>query len=361
MNESRKQQFLDEIYHVSNIKIEPTIKEIRLALKYFEAISDFEEVWGTDVAEQPYYVINNLVEQLAEQLSPQLPSEFASDGESLRLSIARILFLYNRWCRENKIPADDGITRGKWVKAAKASTWVVKSPSHLQELLNETLSPEAAETADLCNRGVAWLAFAGLTKQEILTVPVGAFDLEDMTVTVQRDGGAVTIQLVKESQRCLNLLATLSSFTLYSPQYKDGVIRVRRYDSDRITRGVCKRRSTTPVAGPSNHIAFITNIFSKWRRAGEINLSYEGLHKSGFYYRAYLEELADGTSYAGNAEFTGRPSRVNREIHIEELDRFVAERIKEGGGKSQKSDTERVWRRKIYNEYLLWKRVSGVL
>lgn len=361
MNAPRKQQFLDEIYHIGNIRIEPTVKEIRLALKYFDLIAPYEEEWGCDVAEQPYYVINDLVEQLTHQLLSGSLDETAQDRDSVSLSVARILFLYNRWCRENKIPADDGITRGKWVKAAKASTWIVKSPSHLQELLDDTLSPEAAETADLCNRGVAWLAYAGLTKKEIMTAPSSAVDFDDMTITVLRDGRPVKLRLEKESRLCLKLLSTLSSFTLYNTQYKDGVIRVRRYDSDRLTRGISKRRSTTPVEGPSNHVAFITNIFCKWRRYSEMNLSYEGIRKSGVYYRAYMEELADGVPYTGDTSSIGITSRISCDIHIEELDRFVADRIREGDCKSEKSDSEHVWRRKIYNEYLLWKRIVGVL
>lgn len=360
MNKERKQQFLNEIYNVGNIKLRMSSKDILLAVRCMEIVESLEIEWKQDIAEQTYVVVNRSVESIAKKLHESNFDTGYTDETQLKIAIASVLFLYNRWCREHKYPANIEITRSKWVKEAKGAMWVVKDPQHLQSVLDETLTPEAAKTSDLVARGVAWLAYAGLTRREILTVPVSALDLKKMVITIKRGEDVLEISLPKECRLCMSLLAQLDSFIKFSSQYISGVSEQPRYQSDRLTRAVAKVRENQTgrramsSEGPENEDLFVVNMLYKAKATRGVTLTYDGLLKSGFYYRAYLEEQEQGIFFPAD-EPIGRKSRLPIEVHIPELDRFVEFKVSE----SKNPSPEIVWRRKIYNGYRLWKRVCG--
>ena len=89
MNEQRKLQFIEETFHGS---------EYKEAEMCFKQISNFEDRWGTDIAERPSPDVDTAIREAARQAS----NLYGGDEVRTRMSIAKTLFLYNKWCRKNK-------------------------------------------------------------------------------------------------------------------------------------------------------------------------------------------------------------------------------------------------------------------
>lgn len=346
MNANRKHDFVETL----------SIDKRAAAEDVLNAVAPVEADVGVDVAEMSFASLNRAIERSADDIATLYTD---IDGISLRMMIADVIYKYNKWCRKNGIPASGLITQCQWVAAAKASSWMIASPRHLAQILNDTLDPESEQTADLCIRGVVWLTYAGLTRDEILNLSTSAFRASSMSVTVQRDGVDVKVKIPREGVPSLRMLVTLDSFVSYHPSSEEGIVILPRYNSDRLVRGAARVRKSSLNPMPTNSVVFINNAFSRWRGADNIDLSYEKVYRCGFYHRAYSIETAGAPITERNQVF-GRNVRITKEFMNEELERLVDIRLGESGEGGNKSAARRQhWRKKVYNEYLLWKVVTG--
>jgi len=370
MNQDRKTRFIDEIYD-TGWKVAPSTKEIRLADRFFQYIVTYENVWGADVAEQSKSVVDSVIEATGDAFS----GEFGGNSNLARMSVARTLYLYNRWCRSNKIYANPEITKCHYARIAKASTWVLRSPADLQTVLDRVAMPESAIPADLFRRGVAWLSYIGMSRDEIVMTDAGDYDEQLMIIRGHRNGVETVFHVPIESKACFSTLASTDVFTDYSN--KDGQMQAMRVDGSALIRPAVrgKRRlkksdaeigQTTAQRGgmPKDPAVFVNNaLYGLQKHLKGFDLSYTTLYKNGFYYRAWLEEerLPVRERFAPKADILKGPVRISEREHVAELDKMVSEYLANTKIMSNHPNVDREqreWRRKLYNDYLLWRWVA---
>lgn len=365
MNRERKDKFIDEIFD-AGWKVTPSTKEIRLASRVFDIIEGYEEAWDCDVAEQSLGTLNILIREIGDKIS----SDFDGNQNLAKLSVAKILYLYSKWCRSNKIKATPDITRCHYARVAKAATWVIKSPFYLQELLDSVSLPDHTESVDLFRRGVAWLAYAGMLRSEIVSVNFDNFDEQKMTVKCKTDGDYLVYKLPEESKVCMRLLAQNDTFINYSSN--EGAKRTPRVLGTALVRPPVKGRHWSKELknddwqsrNIKNPVPFINNALGRLqKRSMWRDLSYTALYKNGFYYRAWLEEsaLPERKRLVPGVDVTQGPVKIYEWMHISELDKMVANYLANPKATNNHVDRKRElteWRRKLYNDYLLWRWVA---
>lgn len=344
------------------------LRDLRMADIYFDLISDYEDRFGAELAEMRYVDYDTMVEEIVEKIDIEKYPELFADKHQLRLSLVRTTFLYNRWCRRNKLPAKDNITRSTQVKKMKLEYEIIRSPAHLQEMLDKALDEEKKCTADLCCRGAAWLAYAGLTEEEVVTITAKDINFRDKSLCVFRDGFPRKIRLFDEGMESLSLLAKLTAFDSYRKSYKDKKTEFKRVNSDSIIRGVDTGRSARSKISKkqrSNSI-ILANIFNRQRSGGKLEpLTYKNLWKCGYFYRAYLEERArgpvDSIYELDKSQLGWDNARSVKRFRLIALDEMLQEELAaalEVTDSKEAGNRERYWRNTIFKEYAAWKSVA---
>ena len=274
MNREKKLQFLGDVYQnkaqTGGVKVTMSGRDLMLVVRCIDEMEELEEHWGSDIAEQAYTVTNSAVEIIADNMkNKNLFTGFNTDYQ-LCVAIATVLFLYNRWCRDNGYPATEDITRGKWIREARGIMWVVRDPEHLQSLLDEVLLSEDSISSDLVTRGVAWLSYVGMSNLELLNASCSDFNLESKTISVRRGDDIVHLRIPDEGIKSLSLLSSLDYFIRYTDHYHKGSAKVPRTNSDRLLRGKAYvRRRGDGTKGEQiiveNEVSFVVNALSKAR------------------------------------------------------------------------------------------------
>lgn len=374
MKREQKSKFINEAFVAATAgggaifsTLEP--RDLRMAEVYFQVVEKYETEYQCELAEFRYHSFDEVVDKALAEIDLNQYRELFADERELRISFVRVAFAYNRWCRRNKLPAKEDITRSSQVKIMRLEKKAIKSPEHLQSIFDSQLDPIEKSTADLCCRGAAWLAYAGLTEDEIVEIPVDDFNLPDKSLCVFRAGIPTKIYLPAESIPCFQALATLDHFESYRSIYKGGKTTFKRVDSKSIIRGVDTGRSArTKVKQRDNSSKIVlNNIFTRQKKAGGLELlTYNNLMRNGFFYRAYLEEVARGPGewyQLGESQLGWEDKRSVKRFRVKELDKLLAfelASVKEMKTKENAGLKERYWRNVIYKEYSLWKQAVGV-
>lgn len=347
-------------------RLEP--RDLRMVDIYFDIISKYEDRFGVDVAEMRYVDYDKMIEEIVEDFDVKRYSELFANKHELRLSLVRTTFLYNRWCRRNKLPAKDNISRSTQVKKMKLEYEIIRSPKHLQELLDKALDEEKKCTADLCCRGAAWLSYAGLTEAEVVSLTEKDINFQDKSVCVFRDGFPRKIRLFDEGMESLVFLSKLDTFDSYRIRYKNKKTKYKRMDSDSIIRGVDTGRSARTkisMKERSNSI-ILANIFNRHRSGGKLEqLTYNNLWKCGYFFRAYMEEQARGPAESiynlDESQLGWDDKRAVRRFRLNTLDDMLREELAAAAivkDKEKAGARERYWRNSIFKEYVAWKSVA---
>lgn len=374
MKKEQKSKFVNEAFVAVTTgggsifsTLEP--RDLRMAEVYFRILEKYEVEYRCELAEFRYYIFDEVVGNAVKEIDIDQYKELFADERELRMSFIRVVFIYNRWCRKNKLPAKEDITRSAQVKIMKLEKTAIKSPKNLQSIFDSRLDPIEKNTADLCCRGAAWLAYAGLTEDEIVEIPASDFNLSDKSLCVFRSGLPTKIYLPEESIQCFQALATLDHFESYRSIYKGGKTTFKRVDSKAIIRGVDTGRSArTKVKQRDNSSKIVlNNIFTRQKKVGGLELlSYNNLMRNGVFYRAYLEEVARGPGkwyQLGESHLGWEDKRSVKRFRIKELDKLLAFELVSAKKMKTKENAglkERYWRNVIYKEYSLWKQAVGV-
>ena len=371
MRKEQKNKFINDAFaavmskeHSFLDRLEP--QDLRMADIYFGLIEEFEDRLVTELAELRYVDYDKVIELVLDDINLDDYKVLFKDRAELRMSLVRTTYLYRRWCLRNGFPARDDISRSKQVRIMKGSYTVVRSPEHLQAILDEHLDPIEYGTADLCCRGAAWLSYIGMTEDEVVTVAADAFHFKDKYVEVMRGETPIQIPLPEQSLGCLSALGRLDTFQSYRKSYKEGKAEFKRVESEAIIRGVDTGRGRRIIGKRKDASkVVINNIFTRHRKDGGLQqLGYLNLLRCGFFYRAYKEEQSKGEMDSiyqlEESQLGWETNRTVKRFRIKELDRLLEMLLASASAKIDEDNAgtkERYWRNSIGKEYTLWKQL----
>lgn len=283
-NANLKEQFIQEEVQSEKMK--------RLFRNVFEFVSKSEEEYSADICTWNSEQLRKELEKLAGLRS------YSSANR------AKLLKRYVQWCCDSQVPgATDVIFSIQVDGTSKIRQQWISGPDHLQRCLNDFLSPELNYTTDNILRGYCWLAFMGMSEEQIVA-------LEDYHV--DPDAGYITynrrvIQIPNEAFVSLRILKEERRFRYYHANYgKDFVLRDRA-EGNRLLRGI-----RNPEPNIHNlRIMLSGKIKEANKREGNSvpQLSYSRIWLSGEFYRMYKKEQAGGSvdfSYLGERAIQAR-------------------------------------------------------
>lgn len=228
---------------------------------------------------------------------------------------ANLLRRYVRWCIENGITGvSEAILTSKASGDLKVKEMTVSGPQHLDRILNVLFDPVSDATSDNILRGYCWLAFIGLSNNEIVSLRCNDVDINSFSIRT----GSEEFQIIQEAVPCLRILKEMAAFRYSHPGYEHDFIWRPRLDGDKLLRGI---RSANPSA---LHLrSMLSKSVNDAFKNGKIDvkISHYRMWISGEFYRAFLSE------------------RIGEPVDFSHLaDRAI--RIREENGSPYKLETE---------------------
>lgn len=234
----------------------------------FKACEKYEREWGADLCTMDEASLQKMVDDIA--------------GLRTRTNATKISILrdYVKWCIANNIPgACDGMLKIKEVGLDNIKTHMVSSPLHLQMYLDEICLSEDRKSIDNTYRCFYWLAYAGMSEADILSVRVKDVDLDNMSVWFN----GVSYPIYREALQSVKNCARLNVFTHYNAKYQKDMPRT---DGDLLLRGI--KSNPTPAKMRTK----LSRLSKEKLDSGKTNLqlSHARVWLSGIFYRAYERE-----------------------------------------------------------------------
>lgn len=265
-NEKLKMQFISNYTHSENTA--------NHCATIFNAFSKFEEEWGAD-----------LCTKTTEELQPAVDSVV---GLRSRTQWSRLIILkdYVNWCIENDVPnACDGMLKIQTQTTAldKIKQQTLSNPLHLQRYLNSICDAEKEETIDNIYRCYYWLAFGGISEEDILNVKCNDVDLENMVVRYK----TTEVPIYREALPAFRNCMSLTQFAYKHPNYNK-IIYKDRVSGDTLIRGL---RSMPTVK--SMRVELSRRSKTKLEcGATDLKMSFLRVWISGLFFRMYEREQA---------------------------------------------------------------------
>lgn len=263
-NEKLKQQFIVGYTHSENTA--------NLCVTIFNAFSEFEETWNAD-----------LCTKSKEELQPAVDSVV---GLRARTQWSRLIVLkdYVKWCIENKIPnACDGMLKIQSASLDKIKQQTLSNPLHLQRYLDCICDAENDETVDNIYRCYYWLAFGGVTEEDILNIKCSDVDLSNMVVRYK----TTEVPIYREALPAFKNCVSLTQFAYKHPNYNK-IIYKDRISGNTLIRGI---RSLPTVK--SIRVELSRRSKEKIEKGiTDLKMSYLRVWISGLFYRMYEREQA---------------------------------------------------------------------
>jgi len=264
-NAAQKEEFIRE--YSTKISVRTQAKNL------FELFEPYEQKWQAD-----------LCTRSLDELQPVFDT-ISGVRESSRRAPRTILRKYALWCMERGVPgATDAVSRLDSASLGNLETRMLRSPRHLQSVLDVICAPESDETADNNIRTYYWLAYAGFRAEDIPKVRIQDVHLDDLTV---RFGGR-EYPIYREALPAVRNCVKLTEFRYIHPLYPERVIWKDRIPGDVLVRGI---RS---VPSMNTMQVEIFRRIQKAKEAGktDMQLSYYRIWLSGVFYRMLDDELA---------------------------------------------------------------------
>lgn len=239
----------------------------------FEAISKYEEQWGADICTQSVEFVQPVVD--------------AVSGFQHRSSLTAISNLrkYAKWCLDNNIPnATDTLLRIKNVGDSKLKNQMLSNPLHLQRYLDCICAPENAKRIDNTYRCYYWLAYSGMSEDDIFLVK--SSDVDFLRRIIRYNGYEYPIYepAIPALMNCVNMTSFISTSAAAS------------IDKPFITRGEGEIliRGTKPYVTSSTFRPMLSRLSTKAVEQGSTSLkiSYNRVWLSGLFFRMHERELA---------------------------------------------------------------------
>lgn len=261
-NEELKREFINNYSNSINTR--------NVCESIFNAIEDYETEWGADFCTKGLSEIQPVVDSIV---------GFRSQSKVMRITVLRD---YCRWCIVQGVPgACDAIENINFVGLEKMKTHTVASPAHLEQYLNGLCEPVTEKTSDNIYRCYYWMAFAGLSEDELLNVRSCDLDFNNMVIRCGEEEYPIYREAVPAFRNCAELTQFLYKHPLYSKDvWKD------RADGDKILRGL---KSEPKLQVLRNELS---RRSTKRMKEGKVEqkLSYYRVWISGIFYRTYENE-----------------------------------------------------------------------
>lgn len=248
----------------------------------FNQFEPYETAWNADLCTRTTDELQPVIDTIA--------------GLRVRSKWSRIIMLKNyvKWCInvENVPGACDGMLQINSTGLDKVKKQTVASPLHLQIYLNKIFSPESDKTADNIYRCFCWLAYAGISEDDILLVKCSDVDLSNMVIHYNDSDFPVYREAIPAIKNCIEL----TQFIYNHPHYTKTVWK-ERASGDSLVRGLRSGMSKY------SYRAEISSRAKEHEAQSGMSLSYFRIWISGVFFRAYEREtVGEKPSFISIAE-----------------------------------------------------------
>lgn len=251
-----------------------SISRAETCVQAFEAMSEFENLWGADFCTKSADELSPVIERLV---------GFRSRSKWQRIIIFQ---KYVKWCISNNIGgACDGMLQIEDVGLSKVRSQMVANPTQLQMYLNVICEPESEQTTDNIYRCFYWMAYSGMDEESILSVRSSDVDFENMVI---RSGGN-EYEIYREAIPAIRNATNLTEFVYKHPNYPpDKIVRRNRAPGDTLMRGI---RATASAPALRVELSRRSKRFVEDGLTDK-QLSHYRVWLSGLFYRMYQREMA---------------------------------------------------------------------
>lgn len=195
----------------------------KLFRNVFDFTAPYEEEKGVDICTWSDEEIKRIYELL---------SGFRNYSSNNR---ANLIKRYLKWCIQTEVQgASSGGLEIRADGMKKFREMTLAGPEHLQKCLDVFLLPESDITTDNIQRGFCWLAFSGLSDNEIVEITTNDVDLNECVVIYQ----GVKYPLYRQSIPCMKILKEYSAFKYSHPGYEKDFIWMPRQNGNKLLRGI---------------------------------------------------------------------------------------------------------------------------
>lgn len=243
-------------------------------LQAFDAMQPYEEEWGADFCTRTASELAPVIEKLV--------------GFRARSRWQRIIVFqkYVKWCIANNVDgACDGMIQIDNVGLGKVRSQMIANPTQLQMYLDVICDAESEQTTDNIYRCFYWMAYSGMSEDEILETKVTDVDFDRMIIKSSYG----EYEIYREAIPAIKNAATLTSFIYKHPNYPpDKIVRRNRVLGNELIRGI-RGSMSAPVMRVE-----LSRRSKKFIEDGATDkqLSYYRVWLSGLFYRMHQRELA---------------------------------------------------------------------
>lgn len=246
------------------------------AVGAFNAIEKFESAWGSDICSRELPDIEFVFSKIS---SGTLRRSFNLRTDSLRL--------YGKWCIDNNIEgATDALLKANIktddIELLRRRT--VRSPLHLQTVLDSVFEPEDLNTPDMIYRAFLWLGYSGISLDKAVYVTASDIDFPNRCIRI--DG--LEHPIYPESVRCLKSCCSSKTFGQRSASNPALIFQRKRADGSSILRSTTSQPSLNSLKTNLHHKV----IGAQTEGRTNFDLSYTRVGLSGAFFRMYERELA---------------------------------------------------------------------
>lgn len=236
----------------------------------FNAIEKYEAEWDADICTKNETELQPVIDSIV---------GFRARSKWMRLIILKD---YAKWCIAMGVPnACDGMMKINTIGLEKIKEQTVSSPAHLENYLNEICEPVGEKTTDNIYRCYYWLAYAGISEEDILKVRCEDVDFDKMVVRYN----GIEVPLYREAVQAFKNCVELTQFVFKHPNYSNDVWKDRA-PGDTVVRGVRAQPSLKAMR------VELSRRSKNKRDEGktDLKLSHYRVWISGLFHRTYEKE-----------------------------------------------------------------------
>ena len=229
----------------------------------FNAIEKYELEWGADLCTKDATTLKDVF------------SKLSGLRKKTQTSTLGFFKSYVSWCIENKIPnACDGALLIRENSLRGKMVW---SPLELQQFLDAVFEKESELTVDNTYRCFYWLAYGGMSEEDILSVKRSNVDLVNRVVNWRGEA----ISIYPEAFQCIKNCALLKEFVIK----RNYITSIPRTDGDALLRGTRGELSLKPL-----RTIISRKISAGYNTKTDMRLTYYRTWLSGLFYRLSIME-----------------------------------------------------------------------
>ena len=272
-----------------------------------------------------------------EKLQPIVNSlmTVSQNGSRVRLTALRDYF---KWCKANNVENAIGDLQDVIISNNSRITYsMVSGPLQLQKFLNRVYAPESSDTLDNCRRCVFWMAFGGLSVEDMCNVSTKDVILEDMVISYQ----GKEYPIYREGMAALKKCKRLTQFIVEKSHM---TARVNRAPGNALIRGIRGDVNANKIR------CWVSSASRKARELGDehTRITHYSVWLSGLFYRMYEFE-----QYGGEVNFLNAAieKMAGKEYRYPDGNKSV---------EAKNNSRKNFYAREYLNDYYNWKDAFGL-